>query len=69
VAHPEPRREGADITVFTNRAGRFVAEGLAPGSWLIEMATEDHPTYYRIEVPSGAQGIVRAGVLTPLESL
>jgi outer membrane usher protein len=69
VASPEARREGAGITVFTNRSGRFVAEGLAPGSWLIEMATEDRPTYYRIEVPSGAQGIVRAGVLTPLESL
>jgi hypothetical protein len=36
-----------------NQAGRFVAEGLAPGIWLIEMATDERPTIYRIEVRVG----------------
>jgi outer membrane usher protein len=69
VARPHDRRGGAGVTVFTNQAGRFVAEGLAPGIWIIEMATEDRPTLYRIEVPKGAHGILQAGTLTPVESL
>src|SRR5438067_10384520 len=40
VARPlENRTQNTTVAVFTNQAGRFVAEGLAPGIWLIEMAT------------------------------
>jgi outer membrane usher protein len=67
VARPlENRAQNTTVTVFTNQAGRFVAEGLAPGIWLIEMATDERPTIYRIEVPSGTQGLLQAGVLTPI---
>jgi outer membrane usher protein len=67
VARPlENRTQNTTVTVFTNQAGRFVAEGLAPGIWLIEMATDERPTIYRIEVPTGTQGLLQAGVLTPI---
>jgi hypothetical protein len=57
----------ADLTGLDKvLAGRFVAEGLAPGIWLIEMATDERPTIYRIEVPTGTQGLLQAGVLTPI---
>jgi outer membrane usher protein len=66
VAYPlEKRDRSTKVTVFTNQAGRFVAEGLAPGTWLIEMAAEGGSITYRIEVPNGAQGLLKAGVLTP----
>jgi outer membrane usher protein len=60
MARPYDRRGGAGVTVFTNQAGRFVAEGLAPGTWIIEMATEDRPMFYRIDVPKGTHGILQA---------
>jgi hypothetical protein len=53
------------VTVFTNQAGRFVAEGLAPGTWVIEMAADGQPTIYTIEVPQGTQGLLQVGVLFP----
>jgi outer membrane usher protein len=67
VARPlDSRSRNATVTVFTNQAGRFVAEGLAPGVCLIEMATDERPTTYKIEVPNGTQGLLQAGVLTPI---
>ena len=64
VARPA---DGSDKTVevFTNAAGRFGAEGLAPGRWLIEMASEPVPTRYVIDIPEGTEGLFRAGVLEP----
>ena len=54
------------VTIFTNASGRFGAEGLAPGKWVIEMATEGAPTRYEIEVPNGADGLFKAGELKPV---
>ena len=53
------------VAVFTNQAGRFVAEGLAPGKWTIEMATEPSPTHYVFDVAKDAQGVVQVGRLLP----
>ena len=53
------------VSVFTNQAGRFVAEGLAPGKWSIEMATEPTPTRYVFEIAKTAEGVVQVGRLTP----
>jgi outer membrane usher protein len=52
--------------VFTNKAGRFSAEGLSPGKWVIEMATEGNATRYEIEVPKGTDGLFHAGILRPI---
>ena len=63
--HPENAPDQR-ITVFTNAVGRFGAEGLAPGRWIIVMATEGTPTRYAVDVPAGAGDLVRAGTLTPI---
>lgn len=66
VARPLQSGNGeAVVTVFTNQAGRFVAEGLAPGTWVIEMAADGQPTTYTIKVPQGTQGLLQVGVLFP----
>jgi outer membrane usher protein len=53
------------VAIFTNGAGKFGAEGLAPGKWIIEMATDGVPTRYEIEVPKGTDGLFKAGTLKP----
>lgn len=59
----EPARE---VAIFTNAAGKFGAEGLAPGKWTIEIATPDTPTLYAIDIPAGTDGLFKAGTLRPL---
>ncbi len=59
------KHSGRRVQVFTNSAGRFGAEGLAPGRWVIEMATEPHPTRYVIDIPDGTQGLFKAGDIMP----
>ena len=58
---------GTSVSIFTNAAGRFGAEGLAPGRWIVEMATDDHPTRFAIVVPAGTQGLYKTGELRPLK--
>jgi outer membrane usher protein len=53
------------VEIFTNAKGRFAADGLAPGHWDIEMATDDAPTRYSIDVPAGTIGLFKAGMLRP----
>lgn len=53
------------VAIFTNAAGKFGAEGLAPGKWTITMATEDAPTVFEITVPEGTDGLYKAGELRP----
>ena len=61
----EVGKEGAKvIPVFTNRKGRFAAQGLAPGRWVIEMNSTPMSRYV-INVPAGADGLFDAGKLTP----
>lgn len=64
VAHPVESPEKR-VAIFTNSAGRFGAEGLAPGRWVIEMATEGAPTRFVIDVPKGTDGLFKAGTLKP----
>ncbi len=56
--------EAPQVMLFTNGAGRFAAQGLAPGRWLIEMATAPVQRYV-LEIPPQTQGLHRAGTLTP----
>lgn len=54
-----------EVAVFTNRDGKFAADGVAPGRWIIEMATEGGPTHYLLDVPDGIDGLYRTGELRP----
>lgn len=49
------------INVFTNSAGKFAVEGLAPGSWTIAIAA----VTYTFSVPADATGIFNADLLWP----
>jgi outer membrane usher protein len=51
--------------IFTNAAGKFGADGLAPGRWTIEMATDGEPSRFILEIPEGTDGLFKAGTLTP----
>ncbi|MEQ1719273.1 MAG: fimbria/pilus outer membrane usher protein [Hyphomicrobium sp.] len=68
VARPE-KGGGADVEIFTNAEGKFGAEGLAPGRWMIEMATETGTEHYSIDVPVEANGLVKVGTLTPTQGI
>jgi outer membrane usher protein len=54
------------VAVFTNRAGKFAADGIASGRWVIEMPTDAGSLRYVIDVPEGTKGLYQAGVLHPL---
>ena len=58
--------ERAPIELFTNRTGRFSAQGLRPGRWRIELG--DQPLVYEIDVPEGETFIRLAQPLAPLGS-
>jgi outer membrane usher protein len=64
VAH-SATNAGKIVTIFTNAAGRFGAEGLAPGRWIIEMATDGAPTTFVLEIPEKTDGLFKAGTLHP----
>ncbi len=53
------------VTLFTNGAGRFAAQGVAPGRWEIAMASEP-PLRFVLDVPEGTKGLYRAGTLRPV---
>jgi len=53
------------VNLFTNRAGRFAAQGLGPGRWRIEMATGT-PAVFILDIPAGETGLHRAGTLRPV---
>ncbi len=59
-----PAGGGPKVNLFTNGAGRFAAQGLAPGRWQIEMATEP-VQHFMLEIPEGTTGLYRAGTLAP----
>lgn len=61
AAHPEKK-----VELFTNRAGRFNAQGLAPGKWVIEMATEP-ASRFELAIPPETVGLYR--IETPLRPL
>lgn len=59
TAHP-----GRSVDVFTNSAGRFAAEGLAAGDWIITIAAAD----YRFTIPAETRGLYHADILVPVEA-
>ncbi len=65
VAYQDGRDDGPRVTIFTNRAGRFGAQGLCPGRWIIEMATEPK-TRFLVDIPEGAVGLVKLDTLKPM---
>lgn len=64
IAHPEGQ-EAPAIGIFTNGAGRFGAEGLGSGHWVIELEQDDGKLRYAFEVPENSTGLFKAGTLTP----
>lgn len=53
------------VSLFTNRAGRFGAQGLSPGKWVIEMPADRGPIRYAVDVPANATNLVDLGELKP----
>jgi outer membrane usher protein len=64
VASPDTDRR-KEVAVFTNSAGRFGADGLAPGRWTLRMESASGPLAYIIDVPEKTQGLYKAGTLRP----
>lgn len=59
-ANPEKK-----VELFTNRSGLFTAQGLSPGRWTIEMASEPR-TRFTLDIPAETVGLYRAGTLRPM---
>jgi outer membrane usher protein len=62
--HPEDHK----VTIFTNRTGRFAAQGLRPGHWLIDMVTEP-PTRFVLDIPKDTVGLLKLDTLKPAETV
>jgi outer membrane usher protein len=60
VSVSEPKM--AAIVVFTNRKGKFMAEGLKPGAFELRLFGEA-PTTVRFEIPKGKAGLYDIGKL------
>jgi len=58
---------GKPVSLFTNAEGKFGAEGLAPGRWIIDVAAESGPTRFIVDVPEGTKGLIKVGTLKPVE--
>jgi outer membrane usher protein len=54
--------DAVTVTVFTNRTGRFVAQGLKPGVWNVSIAG----AVYEISIPKEANGLVKIGEMRPV---
>lgn len=63
TASPADGGDGPSVPVFTNRAGRFAAQGLAPGRWLIVMEDEQQSRFH-LEIPEQTVGLFDAGSIT-----
>jgi outer membrane usher protein len=55
------------VELFTNRTGRFAAQGLAPGKWILEVASAP-PQRFELVIPADSVGLVRTGTLHPVEA-
>lgn len=58
------RYPGQRVTLFTNAAGRFAAEGLAPGTWSISFG-DTPPATYTFVIPGSATGLFDAETMQP----
>jgi outer membrane usher protein len=63
-AAEEGHPEGRHVQFFTNKAGKFGAQGLRPGRWVVEMDTEPKSRYV-INVPEGTVGLLKVDTLRP----
>jgi outer membrane usher protein len=61
----ERQRPDEKITLFTNAAGRFSAQGFGPGDWQIEMSSPD-ALRYAFSIAKGAAGMMDVGTLNPV---
>jgi outer membrane usher protein len=66
-ARPADNGAGEEVSLFTNREGRFGATGLSPGRWVISMNDDSNSTYI-IEVRKDAEGVLAVGDLKPSET-
>lgn len=66
-AYEEGHQDGKHVEIFTNKAGKFGAQGMRPGRWIVEMATEPK-TRFIIEVPQGTVGLLKLETLRPVKS-
>jgi outer membrane usher protein len=66
-AYEEGVEGGPHKEVFTNRVGKFYAQGLRPGRWVIDMATEPK-TRFVIDIPKGTKGLWKPGTLKPVKN-
>lgn len=53
------------VSVFTNRSGRFVAQGVGPGRWRLRLDTTP-PLEFEMVIPADSVGLFRAGELRPV---
>lgn len=67
IAHPDGQTAPA-VPVFTNAAGRFGAEGLSPGRWIIDLDDAEAAARYAFVVPDKTQGLFKAGTLVPVDT-
>lgn len=65
----QPGEPARRIAVFTNAKGRFGAEGLSAGYWVIEIESSDAPMRFAFDVPKGVEGLHRVGELKPVGDL
>jgi outer membrane usher protein len=66
TAYEEKKPDGRKVSVFTNRNGKFSAQGLCPGRWILDMATTPS-TRFVLDIPEDTVGIVKLGTLKPVE--
>jgi outer membrane usher protein len=64
TAYEGKDKKGRKTLVFTNKVGRFGAEGLAPGVWVIEMGASP-VIRYTINIPDETKGMFKTGTLKP----
>ncbi|WP_198151127.1 fimbria/pilus outer membrane usher protein [Hyphomicrobium sulfonivorans] len=64
VVHPinNPRKR---VPIFTNRSGKFAADGVAAGRWIIEIELDTGKVPYILDIPESVEGLHKAGTLRP----
>lgn len=53
------------VPIFTSKTGKFAADQLAPGRWVLSTADESGDLSYVVDIPQGATGNLRVGDLRP----
>lgn len=69
VARLMDKANSPEVELFSNRSGRFGAQGLSAGRWLITMDTTPRSLTYTLDIPDDSVGLLRVGTLKPEETL